>query len=63
TCDEELNCEEVFENLETYAEYALISGDKVKTRIIRLVEDHLKLCRDCAEEYQLLLKALKSVDV
>ena len=62
TCGEELNCEEVFENLGTYAEYALISGNKVKTTIIRLVEDHLKLCRDCAEEYQLLLKALKSAE-
>jgi len=60
SCDEEINCEEVYENLDIYTDYVLSSGSKEKTRIIRLVENHLKLCRDCAEEYELLLKALKS---
>ncbi len=58
TCEEELDCGAVFENLDIYAEYVLNSG--VKTKIIRMVEDHLKICKDCAEEFTLLLKALKS---
>ena len=58
TCEEEMDCAAVFDNLDIYAEYVLNSG--VKTKIIHMVEDHLKLCRDCAEEVSLLLKALKS---
>jgi hypothetical protein len=60
TCDDELDCGTVFENLDSYAEYVLDSGKM--TKIIQLVEEHLKLCGDCAEEFQLLLKALKAVD-
>ena len=58
SCEEELDCKEVFNNLDVYAEFVLNSGEK--TKIIRMIEDHLKLCRDCAEEFQLLLKALRA---
>ncbi|MCK5735465.1 MAG: hypothetical protein KAH21_03260 [Spirochaetaceae bacterium] len=58
SCDDELDCNEVFKNLDIYAEFVLNPGDK--TRIIRMIEDHLKICMDCAEEFQLLLKALKA---
>ena len=55
--EDELDCEAVAENMDSYAEYILNSGES--NRLIQLIENHLKLCKDCAEEFRLLLGALK----
>lgn len=56
TEDEELDCSTVSENLDTYVHSILESGEK--NRMIKMIEHHLSICRDCAEEFELLLKAL-----
>ena len=56
--EDELDCESVAENMDSYAEYVLNSGES--SRLILLIENHLKLCKDCAEEFKLLLGALKA---
>jgi hypothetical protein len=56
---EELTCGECFERMEEFAEYEL-HGKEPADGII-MVEDHLKKCMDCRQEYEMLLRALKAL--
>ncbi len=58
TCDEEPNCEQVYELLDQYAEQEL-NGMNPKD-LMPLVHHHLEVCADCHEEYDLLMEILRS---
>ncbi len=57
TADNEIGCEDCFKQLDVFAEQVLAGKDAASA--LPLVQDHLNRCRDCREEYELLLKALK----
>ena len=57
TCEDEIDCSTVFQHLDNYADFILLSGEK--SSIMWKIEEHLKVCGNCAEEFNLLLKALK----
>jgi hypothetical protein len=56
----ELNCGQVYELIEAAAE-AQLRGEPVE-RIMPLIALHLKVCPDCLEEYEALLRVLRSTD-
>lgn len=59
TRDDEIDCDECYERIESFAEIKL-SG-KSPEEAMPLVEDHLKRCKDCREEYEALLEALQHI--
>jgi len=60
TKQQEIGCDECFEQLEQFAELKL--KGKSPGEAMPLVQDHLKKCKDCREEYQALLEALKGLE-
>lgn len=58
TLDHEITCDECFEQLDVFAEQVLLGKNPSET--IPLVQDHLSKCKDCREEFEALLKALKA---
>jgi len=59
TRPDEISCDECFAKMQTFAEMEL--AGKSPSQAMPLVEDHLKKCNDCREEYQALLIALKEL--
>lgn len=57
TRERELSCDECLEELDRFAELVLAGKDA--DAAIPLVRDHLDRCRDCREEFEALLAALK----
>jgi hypothetical protein len=55
TREEELNCDECFEQLDRYVEMELSGLNPAEA--MPLVKDHLDKCGDCREEFEALLKA------
>jgi hypothetical protein len=60
TRDQELTCDECLCELGGFAERAL-AGLPVE-QAYDLVQQHLRICGECQEEYLLLLKALETVE-
>jgi hypothetical protein len=58
TCEDEPNCEQVYELLDQYAESELEGGNAKD--LMPLVYHHLEVCHDCNEEYDLLLSMLRA---
>ncbi len=58
TREEELACDECFEELDRFVEMELDGLDAAAA--MPLVQDHLDKCGDCREEYQALLDALRA---
>jgi hypothetical protein len=58
TQDEEFCCGDVYALLDQYAE-ANIRGEEAE-RLMPLVKHHLKMCSECQEEYEALLKILEA---
>jgi len=59
TKDEEIDCGACLDGMSEFAERELAGlplGDAQ-----RKVEEHLKLCGECREEYETLLRALRSI--
>lgn len=54
----ELGCSEVYELLDEYSEAA--ARGQISKEYMPLVQQHLEQCRDCFEEYDALLRILKS---
>ncbi len=52
----EIACDKCFEQLDEFAEQKL--AGKPVSEAMPLVEDHLKRCGDCREEFEALLDAL-----
>lgn len=57
TREEDLGCDECFERLDRFVEAELSGLDAAAA--MPLVEDHLRKCGDCREEFELLLEALR----
>lgn len=60
TQEDEIGCEECFEELDTFAEMVLQGKDAEAA--MPLVKDHLERCHNCHEEFNALLDALKAIE-
>lgn len=59
TRPDEIDCDECFEQLDCFAEMILAGQDIAQ--VMPLVQDHLERCRDCGQEFEALLAALRAV--
>lgn len=59
TTQQEIGCGECFEQLEQFAGMKL--KGKAPEEAMPLVQDHLKKCNDCREEYEALLDAMEEL--
>ena len=55
---DEIGCAECFEQLDRFVDLSL-SG-KTTAEAMPLVEQHLERCRDCREEFEALLSAVRA---
>lgn len=55
---DEIGCDTCFEKLHKFAEMKL--AGKSPEEAMPLVEDHLKRCSECREEFEALLEALRT---
>jgi hypothetical protein len=60
THPDELTCGECFDELDRFVEMTL--AEKNAAEAMPLVEDHLRRCRDCREEFEALLAVLRSLE-
>jgi hypothetical protein len=58
TQDIEIDCGEVYRLLDQYAEVVMRGEDPGE--LLPLVKQHLDMCMDCREEYEVLLKILEA---
>ncbi|PAU94773.1 hypothetical protein CK503_04675 [Aliifodinibius salipaludis] len=58
--DQEIGCEECFDELHEFAELELAGKSPAEAK--PLVQDHLDKCGSCREEYQALLEALRNIE-
>ena len=59
--ENESDCEKINRILDQFAELTIRGEDAAQ--ILPVVKAHLKLCQDCQEEYEALLKILQSQDL
>jgi hypothetical protein len=59
TEDAEIDCGEVYQLLDQYAEAHLRGDDAAK--LMPLVKQHLEICRECHEEFEALLSILEGI--
>lgn len=60
TREREIGCDQCLERAAEFAERAL-AGRSI-SEALEAVEHHLRMCRDCREEYDALLRSLKTLD-
>jgi hypothetical protein len=58
TRPDEIGCDECFEKLDRFVELMLTGKNAAEA--MPLVEDHLRRCRDCREEFETLLAVLRA---
>jgi hypothetical protein len=56
--EEEIGCDECFEQVDRFIEMELSGLDTA--RAMPLVQEHLEICGECREEYEALLTALRA---
>jgi hypothetical protein len=56
---DEIGCDKCFEQLDRFVEMTL--AGKNAAQAMPLVQDHLERCRDCREEFEALLAALRAL--
>jgi hypothetical protein len=59
TREDEIACDECFDLLDRFAE--LVLEGKSPEKQMALVQHHLEHCPECQEEYEMLLKSLRSM--
>jgi hypothetical protein len=59
THPDEIGCDECFEQLDRFVEMTL--AGKNAAEAMPLVQDHLARCRECREEFEALLQALRTL--
>jgi hypothetical protein len=59
TRPDEIGCDECFEQLDRFVEMTL--AGKNAAEAMPLVQDHLARCRECREEFEALLEALRTL--
>lgn len=60
TKDEEISCSQCYEQVEKFAELKL--HGRSPEEAMPLVEGHLQLCKECREEYEVLLASLQHIE-
>ena len=60
TRDNAYSCEEAFALLDEYVE--LVADDEEAKQLMPLVENHLDICPDCRDKFEILLHVLKTAD-
>jgi hypothetical protein len=60
TRPDEIACDKCFEQLDQFAEQML--AGKPAAEAMPLVQNHLNRCKDCREEFEALLEAVKSLN-
>jgi hypothetical protein len=58
-CPDEIGCDECFDKLDRFVEMELNGKDAAEA--MPLVQDHLTRCRDCHEEFEALMVALRAL--
>ena len=56
---DEIGCDECFEQLDRFVEMTLTGKNAAEA--MPLVQDHLDRCRDCREEFEALLEAVRAL--
>jgi hypothetical protein len=59
TRPDEIGCAECFEQMDRFVDMTLAGTNAAEA--MPLVQDHLNRCRDCREEFEALLAALRAV--
>ncbi len=59
TRPDEIGCDECFEQLDRFVEMTL--AGKNAAEAMPLVQDHMARCRECREEFEALLQALRTL--
>jgi hypothetical protein len=59
TRSDEIDCDECFEQVDRFTEMVLDGRDAAEA--LPLVEDHLERCKDCREEFEALMTALRAM--
>ncbi len=54
----ELDCEDIFARLDEYVD-AVLRGDDINTMMPDM-KHHLEMCRDCFQEYEILVSAIEA---
>ncbi|MDF1500284.1 MAG: hypothetical protein P1P76_07445 [Anaerolineales bacterium] len=57
THEDELDCQQVYEVLDVYAEMSA-RGEDVSAAL-PMVKHHLEMCKDCEEEFEALMRVLE----
>ncbi len=57
---EELTCDEIYTQLDEYVEHEAHNHDAA--HLMPLIREHLDLCPECCEEYEVLLDVVKKTD-
>jgi len=59
TRDQELTCGHCYDELDQFIEMKLAGKDPAEA--MPLVKEHLDRCKDCREEYEVLLEVIKTM--
>lgn len=54
------SCEEAFALLDEYVE--LVANDEEAAKLMPLVKNHIDMCPDCVDKFEILLRILKTAD-
>ena len=57
--DEEMGCDSCYQEVDRFIEMHLEGKDPAEA--MPIVQHHLEICRDCKEEYEALMAALKAI--
>lgn len=57
--EEEMSCEEMYEQLDEFVEQEVQSKEASST-LMPLIQEHLDMCPDCCDEYEALLTVLEN---
>jgi hypothetical protein len=57
---EELSCEEIYSKLDEYVECELDCKDAA--HVMPLIREHLDICHECCEEYEVLLDVMEKTE-
>jgi hypothetical protein len=60
THETEVDCDECFDAMAEFAESQL-SGASVPQALV-LIDDHIRICADCNEEFEILKKTISKLD-
>ena len=59
TRDEEIGCDDCFEEVDRYAD--MILDGKNAAEVLPLVKAHLEMCKGCSLEFEALVEALEAI--